>query len=77
MAAGLQSVGLFGPQKNKIMIGLKWALNWARVSKKWAGRCKGGMSSDFLQFCFEHPSIFWLSFIPRISDQCKINFFRK
>ena len=37
----------------------------------------GGMSSDLLQFCSKHPSMFWLSFLPQILDQCKVNFFRK
>ena len=35
------------------------------------------MSSGFLQFCSEHPSMFQLSFLPRMSDRCKINLFRK
>ena len=37
----------------------------------------GGMSSGLLQFYSEHPSMFWLSFLPKMSDRCKINFFRK
>ena len=35
------------------------------------------MSSGLMQFCSEYPSMFWLSFLPRMSNQCKINFFRK
>ena len=28
-------------------------------------------------FALEHPSMFWLSFLPRISDWCKVNFSKK
>ena len=65
----------------------KWAMmgwNWSWAKRNGLGQnemglggARGGMSSDFLQFCSEHPSMFWLSFLPRMSDRCKINFFKK
>ena len=57
--------------------GCYWAWIGLEFQRKGLGGVKGEISSDFLQFYFEHSLMFWLSFLPRMSDRCKINFFRK
>ena len=56
-------LGLSLGQQMEVESGPSWAGIGPRLKEMGLGDAMGGMSSGLLQFCFEHPLMFWLSFI--------------
>ena len=74
---------LFGPCWPNL--GLNSDLNGAQkrggiglgLSRGWRKRAWAKWVKAICSFASEHFSMFWLSFLPRMSDRYKINFFRE